>query len=128
MKENSCYTYFAIIGDFNPSEVTTLLNLMPTKIRNKGEVKGSNDAIWQFGLCDKYDVLVKNQMLTTITPLLDKVEILKEFKSKNNVKYYLSIVPTVVANSLAPCLAPSLEIIDFCSQTRSEIDIDLYVI
>ncbi len=128
MKENSCYTYFAIIGDFNPHEVTTLLNLTPTKIRNKGEVKGSNDAVWQFGLCDKYDVLVKNQMLTTITPLLDKVEILREFKIKNNVKYYLSIVPTVVKNNLAPCLAPSLEIIDFCSQTRSEIDIDLYVI
>ena len=56
--------------DIRPLKIV-LLNLMPTKIRNKGEVKGSNDAIWQFGLCDKYDVLVKNQMLTTITPLLE---------------------------------------------------------
>ena len=67
-------------------------------------------------------------MLATITPLLDKVELLNEFRLKYNVKYYLSVVPSVVVDNLAPCLAPSLEIIDFCSATRTEIDIDLYVL
>lgn len=26
-----------------------------------------------------------------------------------------------------PCLAPSLDVIDFCYQTRTKIDIDLYI-
>ena len=38
----------------------------------------------------------------------------------------LEIVPTVYADNASPCLAPSLQVIDFCYATRTEIDIDLY--
>ena len=125
---NSCYTYFAIIGDFEPSEATKFFGLTPYKTRERGELKNNPNAVWQFGFQDKYDSIINKQLLATITPLLDKVELLNEFRLKYNVKYYLSVVPSVVVDNLAPCLAPSLEIIDFCSATRTEIDIDLYVL
>lgn len=31
------------------------------------------------------------------------------------------------AGNTAPCLAPSMKVIDFCHSTKTEIDIDLYV-
>jgi hypothetical protein len=39
----------------------------------------------------------------------------------------LEIVPTVYAGDITPCLAPSLDVMDFCHATRTELDIDLYV-
>lgn len=39
----------------------------------------------------------------------------------------LCIVPTIYADDIKPCLAPPLDIMDFCQATRTEIDID-YVI
>lgn len=37
-------------------------------------------------------------------------------------------MPTIYAEEITPCLAPSMQIIDFCHQTRTEIDIDMYLI
>ena len=36
-------------------------------------------------------------------------------------------IPTIYVGNTNPCLAPSLKVIDFCHATRTEIDIDLYV-
>ena len=36
---NSCYTYFRIVGDFNPNEVTDLLNLTPGKMWSIGDLR-----------------------------------------------------------------------------------------
>lgn len=84
-------------------------------------------AIWEFGRCDNYDVIVDNLMHTTIASLLDKINILNEIKNDFDVAYTLEVVSTVHADNICPCLAPSLKVIDFCHATRTEIDIDLYV-
>ncbi|MFK8297211.1 hypothetical protein ACI76O_02330 [Capnocytophaga cynodegmi] len=47
---------------------------------------------------------------------------------KYDVDFYLTIVPTIYVEEITPCLAPSMAIIDFCHQTRTEIDIDMYLI
>lgn len=84
-EENSCYTYFAITGDFDPDEISALLGLSPFKQWRIGDKRrygtGLYDfANWEYGLCDEYDVDATNQMMKTIADLTDKVEILKEIK------------------------------------------------
>jgi len=67
-------------------------------------------------------------MLKTIEPLLSKVSELKEIKDKcKDIYYSLEIVPSIYAGEIDPCLAPSKEIIKFCYETDTGIDIDLYV-
>lgn len=131
MTENSCYTYFRIAGDFDPDAVTERLGLQPNRTWKIGDMRRDGTiydfASWEFGRCDKYDVLVENQMHTTIAPLLDKINILNEIRESFNVTFTLEVVPTVYADDITPCLAPSMKVIDFCHSTKTEIDIDLYV-
>lgn len=128
---NSCYTYFAIVGDFNPDEVSKLLKLTPNKTRKIGDLRkdgGEYDsALWQFGKCADYDVEVGNQMRKTIAPLLDKIALLNEIKEKKALSFYLAVVPQLYVNDVNPCLAPPLDVMDFCHATRTEMDIDLYL-
>ncbi len=130
--KNSCYTYFRISGIFDPDVVSSLLNLTPYDSHRTGDT-GKNGTIkydfdtWDFGRCDIYDVEVEKQMLTTIKPLLRKIDILKKIKQIYDVVFVLEVVPTVHPNESAPCLAPSLEIMQFCCETGTTIDIDLYV-
>ena len=129
--QNSCYTYFTIVGDFDPDSVSRLLNLNPDQSWRIGDLRRNGTAYdfarWSFGKCDTYDVIVTNQMRKTIAPFLDKIDVLNEIYCKNNVNFYLAVVPSVHAGDISPCLAPSLDVMDFCHATRTEIDIDLYV-
>ena len=131
MTENSCYTYFRITGDFDPDIVTEKLGLLPDKSWRIGDKRHNGKlydfASWEFGRCNEYDVITENQMHTTIAPLLDKVELLNEIRNEFNVVYTLEIVPEIYASNTTPCLAPSLQVVDFCYATRTEIDVDLYV-
>ena len=131
MTENRCYTYFRITGDFDPDVITEQLGLQPNKTWKIGDKRRNGTTYdfssWVFGYCDKYDVLVENQMHTTIDPLLDKMDLLNEIKEKFDVTFTLEIVPTVYAENRSPCLAPSMNVIDFCHSTKTQIDIDLYV-
>lgn len=80
------------------------------------------------GRCDEYDVEIANQMRKTIAVLLDKIDILNKIREENDVSFYLEIVPTIYVEDINPVLAPTLDIIDFCHATRTEIDIDMYVL
>ena len=129
---NRCRTYFKITGDFDPDEVTALLGLQPDEARRIGEPWGSKGdvnrtASWSFGRCVEYDPYVEAQMRKTIAPLLDKGDLLNRIREENNVEFWLVIVPEIHAGDTNPCLAPTLDVIDFCHATRTQIDIDMYV-
>ncbi len=130
-EQTQCYTYFQITGDFDPNLITVLLNLPPEKAWKIGDTRNDGSkydfACWRFGTCGEYDVLVDNQMRKTITPLLMKTDILKKIKQDFDVQFSLNIVLTVRFDEPAPCLAPSLEIMQFCCDTGTEMDIDLYI-
>lgn len=131
MSENRCYTYFRITGDFDPDIITERLGLLPNKSWKIGDKRRNGTlydfASWEIGRCEKYDVLTENQMHKTIAPLIDKVDLLNEIRNEFSVVFTLEIVPTIYVANTNPCLAPSLKVIDFCHATRTEIDIDLYV-
>lgn len=129
--KNSCYTYFKIVGDFDPDAITSLLQLKPDKYHKgtdkRPDGKAYGFASWNFGRCEAYNPIVSYQMQRTLAPLFDKTHVLNEIRERNDVCFYLSVVPQVFAGDIAPALAPSLEVIDFCHATRTEIDIDMYV-
>ena len=62
---NSCYTYFRIVGDFNPDEISEILNLTPEKTWRIGDLRCDGTkhvfAHWEIGRCTEYDVYVENQ-------------------------------------------------------------------
>ncbi len=130
--KNSCYTYFRIVGNFEPDEISAILQLTPEAQWEIGDYRKNGTqydfASWEIGRCTEYDVSTENQMRKTIAPLTDKIEQLKKIHSAYDVSFYLEVVPSVFADDTAPCLAPSLDIIDFCHETRTEIDIDLYLL
>lgn len=129
--ENQCYTYFKIVGDFNPDAITKMLGIQPEKSWKTGDIRKNGTkydfSFWSAGRCDDYDIEIENQMQKTISILLDKIELLNQIKNENKVSFYLQIVPTIYVENDTPCLAPSLDVIDFCYKTRTKIDIDLYV-
>ena len=129
---NSCYTYFKIVGEFNPQEISNILGLNAEKSWRIGDTRidGSKYefALWEIGRCNDYDVEVANQMSKTIALLRDKIDLLNKIRQENDVSFYLEIVPTLYAEESTPCLAPTLDVIDFCHSTRTELDIDLYII
>lgn len=131
MSKNTCYTYFRIAGDFDPDIVTERLELQPDNFWKIGDIRRDGTeyvfASWEIGRCEEYDVLTENQMHKTIAPLIDKIDRLNEIRNEFNVAFTLEIVPAVYADNTSPSLAPSLQVIDFCYATRTEIDIDLYV-
>ena len=131
MKQTRCYTYFRITGDFDPDAVTEMLGLQPEKSWKIGDKRSNgtvyNFATWNFGYCEDYDSIVDEQMRKTIAPLLPKIAVLKEIREKCDVIFYLEIVPTLVTDEEMPCLAPSLDVMQFCCDTQTELDIDLSI-
>ena len=130
-ESNRCFTYFRIAGDFNPDDVTGKLGLTPFEFWKIGDKRKNGStfdfAAWHFGKCDVYNIDVNEQMKVTIEPLLDKIGILNQIKEENDVGFYIEVVPYLYPDNDTPCLAPSLEVMDFCTATRTEIDIDLYI-
>ena len=129
---NSCYTYFRIVGNFNPDDISALLNLTPEESWKIGDLQRNGTtkyecANWTIGKCAEYDVYVENQMRKTISILLDKITTLNQIREENDVEFFLEIVPSIYVNDINPCLAPPLDVIDFCHATRTQIDIDMYL-
>ena len=57
-----------------------------------------------------------------------KIEQLREIRRTCGVSMYLEVVPTVAPDEPTPCLAPSLAVMQFCCDTGTELDIDLYCV
>ena len=129
--KTSCYTYFSITGDFEPDDITRYLNLQPFEQWRIGDEQKNGRkfdcAAWKFGLCEEYDVFVENQMHSTLKELIPKKEKLKRLKADFDLSFSLEIVPSIYIDEIHPCISPSKEVINFCSETGTAIDIDYYV-
>lgn len=128
---NECYTYFKIVGDFDPDTISELLGIAPEKFWKIGDKRKNGTvydfACWIIGTCREFDIETDRQMMKTLAPLLHKTNILNEIKSQYDVNFVLEAVPTVRFDESTPCLAPSLEVMRFCCATETSINIDLYV-
>lgn len=130
-KSNRCYTYFRIVGDFDPDELTRRLELTPYESWKTGDAGSDGSthdfSAWHFGKCDAYSIDVSEQMMETLTPLLGKTDVLNQIREEKGVSFCLEIVPHLYPGNTTPSLAPSREVMTFCTATGTEIDVDLYV-
>lgn len=130
MGKNSCKTYFIITGQFDPHKLTKALEIEPFKQHTSTDLRRDGKPFgfcsWCACLCQTYDPIVANQMEKTIEPLLGKEELLQMICQEGNCQLGLSVVPHVYVNEPSPCLAPSHKVMNFCLQTGTELDIDLY--
>ena len=122
--KNSCYTYFRIVGYFDPDVITARLGIVPHESWKSGD---HGIATWECGMCDEYDVLVEKQMRKTIFGLLDKIDELNQIRNDFDACFFLEIVPEIYVGGNNPVLSPPLDIIDFCHATRTQIDLDYYI-
>lgn len=66
-------------------------------------------------------------MMKAIEDLLCKVEELKMIKQKYDSCFTLQIVPSIYVGGINLNLSPTSDVIKFCYETDTKIDIDLYV-
>ena len=129
--KNKCYTYFRIVGVFDPDVISARLGFLPNDSWKSGDRRRDGSiydfSCWTCGRCDEYDICVENQMRKTISCLLDKIDILNRIRSEFDVSLYLEVVPEIHIDDINPCLAPSLDVIDFCHATRTQMDVDMYI-
>ena len=75
--KTKCYTYFRIVGNFDPDVITDRLGIVPNDRWKTGDRRKNGSlydySCWICGKCDTYDVNVANQMRKTISDLLEKV-------------------------------------------------------
>lgn len=128
-------TYFKIIGDFDPNEVTELLGITPDKKRKIGDVRHELEnkvsvydfSLWQSGSVKTInEYSVEKQMEQTVTPLKSKIAALNKFKEHNDVNFTLQIVLKFYSAINKPILSPSKNVIAFCYRTQTAIDYDYY--
>lgn len=124
-------TYFKIMGDFAPDDVTALLGIQPDKQWKKGDARqAAGGQVYQFSMWRCGSVATKNylhaekQMEKTISPLLEKVELLRDFRQSHNVKLTLEVVIKFISIDEKPTISPSSAVIDFCHATATELDYD----
>lgn len=131
--DNKAKTYFKIIGNFAPEEITKTLNLTPSETWSKGDKRRVGNGVyefscWKFGRIEKVNnVFVDEQMVQTVKPLYGKIKILKELKQTYNLDFVLEVVPKFYTVNNTPILSPPKEVIDFCSMVGATFDIDYYL-
>jgi len=120
-QKTKCYTYFSLSGKFEPKEITALIGLEPYH-----EKKGESESEWRYGYNDRYEPIIADMFARTIKDLIPKVSIISDIVSVFHAKAYLVAVVEIYTDEVTPALAPSLEVMKFCVDSRTEVDIDLY--
>lgn len=130
MIEFECMTYFAITGNFKLNDISKILNIKNTDGHSIGDKKtygkGNFDyASWEYGTDYEKDADLNEQADRIVSAFTDKIDELKEIKDKYNCKFLLENVQKTTTNN--PGISFNKKIIDFCSLTGTEIDVDIYV-
>jgi hypothetical protein len=152
LEQTNSYTYFTICsncdlicnddntgyykstesGIFDPDEITNILGIDPFKKFKNGEPMPNHPSgrLYTFSRwnAEKSDVDrtdTGKQCLETIRNLKNKIPELLKIKSLYDVRFNIVIVPHIYDEEVY--LYFGKEIIDFCYQTGTTIDVDMYV-
>lgn len=131
MDRTNCKTYFLITGDFHPDEISAILKIDRTGGHSIGENKRYGSGVfdwagWEYGT-DYVDTLYADEQAdSVVNQLLHKVDELLLIRERYRCRFILMQVPKV-EEGLTPAMGFSKKVIDFCSRTKTEIQIDLYV-
>lgn len=145
--ETHCYSYFSICSegdivegagfvaapdsDFSPEEISERLGLEAYRAWRLGDPRPGSDRNYAFsnwqGCYQESPGINAGEQCRKITEiLLDKKDILKELKKEYNIYYTISVVSNIY-DAEQPIMYFEKDVIKFCSETETEIDIDQYI-
>ena len=134
MRTNEGRVYFSLDGDnFDPDEITELLDLAPTSIRRKGsKIIGKVPKInsWELStekvIDDFIDVFEMSGKIINI--LRPKMELILEAKKRFNAEPRFQVVLTLSMNEehSTPAIGFEIETIEFLGAIGAFVDIDTY--
>lgn len=112
------------IGIYNKDEVEQAI------IKTLGVEPIFNRHHFEIGRNGDYNVYVSEMCRQTLKDLFGKEDRINALKAKYNLTTALSIVPHIAANGKTPnqCLSLDNDIIEFLYKTRTQMDLDYYVI
>lgn len=123
--KNEIFIIFSIF-DFGNLDITKMLNVTPSKINFKGDIRRGTikykHDMWTYEVVDKniFDVdILLNSIIDTFK---DKKDILKDLSQKHDIQ--IAIVGYLKKGM--PCIHFTKEQIGFFHSIGAEIDIDLY--
>lgn len=136
-KKSKTKIYFNIVfeDELRVDDLTNILGIKPDidSSWNKGDerkrVKGRyyEFSRWSMPSLITEDLLVEEQVLKYIKPLLSKIDLLNKLKNEYELYYVIEIIPNIENHLEVPSLSCGKELIDFCYKTGTVIDIDMYL-
>lgn len=130
-KQNECRVYFKITGNFVPEEISALLGVAPGRAWKCGDLRRDGKkyafSLWQAPPVTEYTPFTEEQMKAAIAPFVGKEAILRDIRCRFDAEFTLAVVPHLITRETTPSLAPSEEIMTFCQETGTRLDIDLYL-
>jgi hypothetical protein len=132
MKKTTVMASFNICGDdFNLSEVSQTLNIIPTEVRTKGVIpegkrRPSIETSWTISTEKEDSDDINDQINQLLVLLQDKQELLLKIKKTFPIKYVLLIL-IEVEKKKTPAIYFESKTLKFLNYIETQIDIDLYV-
>ena len=135
MSKNEGKVYFAFDGvDYDPHQITKILNIKPTKIRFKGELpsgKLPKETLWIFStenIVDEY-IDIYEMATSLIKELEPKIDLINQIKKDFNLTTRLEVILffSVDEQSSTPCIGFEVGTINFLDKVGASIDIDTYL-
>jgi hypothetical protein len=124
---------FEISGEkFSPDEITMLLGISPTETRIKGNtitVKNiiNKSTIWLYSTGYKESLDVDIQLKQIVDVFSEKIPILKDIKTRFNVKMGICVV-IKVENKEPPAMSFRHWFLKFLTDIDADVDFDMYVL
>ena len=147
MKRTECYACFVVesagtyqepLGfvaaqnsDFDPDDLTRILKAKPFRVRRMGAPRRSGHGLYPYSKWygfrqDKPDWDAAEQCARIVQGMRPLIPALQAFRENFNVEFTLLIVVRI-GNGVVPVLHFNREVIEFCSETGTEIGINLQV-
>ncbi len=133
MESTKVMVEFVIGGDdVNPSEITQLLKINPTKIgikeeRLHPEKKENIENFWEISSEYESSFDINNQINPIFKKISKKKEIIKELLNRPKIDIYgIFNIVIIVENELFPAIYLNTDLIKFMGETGLEIGFDIY--
>lgn len=146
MNQTTCYSEFVIQSNgkmavsgfkanpnsnFKPEEITKILQITPYSTTTLNEPRKIGNGNYSFSTwrgCKKEELTLDAslQVKEIVKELKRKIDELLYIKKQYDVRFYITIVPSIY-NEKAPIIEFDKEIIDFFYKTDTEIGVHLYI-
>lgn len=131
MDETNVMVNFRILGkDFNPDDLTSILNITPSSQWLKGEIIRPNIvrkySCWIIGTEYEESCDINVQLKKVLKKISERKRELIDLREKLDLQYRLDVVINI-ENNEKPAIYLNSDVIEFANDIKAEFDFDLYI-